>query len=202
MKQSDLIETLKKYLNKEMRKIVREEIKYSFNKDLRNIVREELELLGNADFTLNERGNELETTITTKEETHESLVPKKKKTRIPEDTKFSSNPMLNDILAETAVDARPISEQSGPSSGGYETMGNMMTSKDVVQNTPPDLNPGHQRSTGGTPDIREMVPQDRRGRDVPDFLQNILTRDWSNNPEVKKAAIKNKESSGLPPTKP
>jgi hypothetical protein len=59
MKETDLINLLKKYLNKEMRKIIREEIKYSFDKDLRNIVREELELLSTSDFTLKMESNSI-----------------------------------------------------------------------------------------------------------------------------------------------
>lgn len=202
MKQNDLIEILKKYLNKEMRKIVREEIKYSFDKDLRNIVREELELLGDVDFTLNEKRDRSEASITTEDESYESIVPKKQP-KIVNNMKFSNDPLLNDILAETAKDYTSISENKGVASE-FQTMGGgPMTSKDVVQGAPPNMRPTPPTPTGkkGINDVREILPDDRRGRDIPDFLQNVLTRDYS---ELTKAMDKPKKGSpgslpGMPP---
>ena len=177
-----------------MRKIVREEIKYSFNKDLRRIVREELEIMSGGNLEFDSPKASLAEIST--DESYESLVSEKQSHQEIENIKFSSDPMLNAILAETAKSSKPISENKDRVSEFREMNNGLMTTKDVMPNSTPNLRPVPAQQPlplgKAVADVREIIPDDRRGRDIPDFLQNILTRDWSNNAEVKKAAQKQK----------
>jgi len=168
MKQTDLIKVMKKYLNTEIRKIVREEIKFIVDNNMRDVIREEIEL-GSLKGTIIEETEEYTAELRTppvKEESYESLVPKK----------FSTNPMLNNILAETAKEA--FSNKTGIEDE-YKQMGTTRTSDSVHQTMEPAVAATAAGSNQPITDIREILPDDRKHRDIPEFLQNVLTRDYS-----------------------
>jgi len=185
MKQTELINVLKKYLNKEVRKIVREEISLS-KKHIREIIREELEYVVNPPDPLNETEQTDNISI---ENEYKSLVPE----REIDNTTFSKNPILNNILKETAKTTTSINNRSGVEDE-WKSIKPVMTSDSVSSKINPiskKINPSPPSpKPQGVKNVQEFLPDDRKHRDIPDFLQNIFTRDWSNNPEIKKAADK------------
>ena len=93
--------------------------------------------------------------------------PKSKKV----DANFTSNPVLNEVLQETAA-------------GDWPTMGNkQLTSNDAMagkaglaavmgMESP-------EQMFGGKPSAQEMIPQDKKHVDVPEDVTTALTRDYS-----------------------
>ena len=93
--------------------------------------------------------------------------PKAKKV----DANFTSNPVLNEVLQETAA-------------GDWPTMGNkQLTSNDAMagkaglaavmgMESP-------EQMFGGKPSAQEMIPQDKKHVDVPEDVMTALTRDYS-----------------------
>lgn len=205
MKQSDLINLLKKYLNTEVRKIVREEVNYSVN-NVRNIIREEIELLGQLNYSNENKLNYSEdihnTNFSNDEDSYDSLIGSENnnnKLKEIKSMKFSNDPMLDNILKETAAHHKPISNDAKPPVE-YRQMGSVMTSKNVNPSNPPNLKASPAGSTTnekGVKRVEEILPDDRKHREIPDFLQDVLTRDYS---ELTKAMSKPKTGpSSIPP---
>jgi len=79
---------------------------------------------------------------------------------------FTSNGVLNDILNETAQQ-----EQEWKSMNGAEFTSNMAQSFQAA-------NPMSALQSG-PPTVDQMIPADRRGREVPTDVANALTKDYS-----------------------
>ena len=116
-----------------------------------------------------------------KEQLGTTNVVNRKKNNKPQES-FSSNPMLNEALQETAE--------------SWPTMGNRdLTAKDAAagraglaavmgMQSPEEM-------FGGKPSAQEMIPQDKQHVDVPEEISAALTRDYS---DLMKAIDKKKAS--------
>ena len=83
-----------------------------------------------------------------------------------EKQEFTKNNVLNDILNETAQQAQE-----------YKTMGGGEYTSNMAQNFKA-ANP-MSAFNQGKPTVETMVPDDRRGREIPDAVANALTKDYS-----------------------
>jgi chromosomal replication initiation ATPase DnaA len=81
-------------------------------------------------------------------------------------TFIKGNDMLNDMLNETAQQAQE-----------YKQMGAGEYTSDMAKNFRA-ANPMDAFGSG-KPTAQQMIPDDRRGRDIPDALANALTKDYS-----------------------
>ena len=156
MTSSELIKGILKEMKVEMRKIVREEIQRAMNPPQR---KSEAQAISHGK-SLVELTNDSEK----KEELRHELRQNLKKKMV----EFTKDPVLNKLLNETAAGKPP--EKKIPTLGGK-----MFTSADVNSSVKPHI---FERQVE-TPDIQEMLPEDRKHAQVPDFLEKALTRDYS-----------------------
>lgn len=169
MKESQLLTILKKYLNTEVRKIVREEVSY-LNKEIREVVREEIELSGAVKME--------EKSTTQLSDLIENEQPKRKiKKRNP--ITYSNNLMLNNILSET-TSLKNYEQGQYPALSGrqgeneeWETVGGVRTSDQVHEPINSSIINKNKSVTAN-----EIIPRDRKGRDIPEFLEKVFEKDY------------------------
>lgn len=197
MKKSELLKIMKEYLNKEVRRIIREEIGLT---EIRKIVREEIEI------AMGLKSNQLE--LQDQINVNKQIESQMEKSKQAENTSkkyeyqsFVKDSLLNDILNETAEDmvskSKPQFVNEIHNKMGMEeewsTLG-MKTTADVDNPLIPHVAQSQEQVS-----VREMLPADRKGADVPDFLEKALTKDYSKLINMEPKRGKSLPGMGLPP---
>ena len=80
----------------------------------------------------------------------------------PKNKNFVKDPILNDILNETA-------------NTEWKSMNGMHTSNLAQSMGMKSMD----ETFGGKPTVQQMIPQDRQGRQIPESLSKVLTRDYT-----------------------
>jgi len=157
MKKSELIQTIKEALIPEIEKIVTKRV----NIATAQIIRENRK---SAKPAIQKTETSLSSLMSEKSEPNSYEVRGEKS--YTKQTFVKGNDVLNDMLNETAQQAQE-----------YKTMGGGEYTSDMAKNfraaNPMDA------FGGGKPTADQMIPDDRRGRDIPDALATALTKDYS-----------------------
>jgi hypothetical protein len=109
-----------------------------------------------------------------------------RKTPKPQQKQFANDPMLNQILNETAMGHTPQPEEYPTMGGGVmgasSAQGGMSAFRAQMQaqfDADRGVSGVTPTGTPGTATVHEMVPQNVNAEALPDALQKALTRDYS-----------------------
>jgi len=136
-----------------LRKVIREEVRAAIKQELKEASKSKKE---NPRKIIN-HGLDL----------HESVEKFEKKS-------YSSNPLLNDILNETAQTGEPIPTMNATAYTSGDARGGIRSKFQDAMN--PDVDFG---SSNAKPTAAEMIPDDKKHVQVPDYVTNALTKDYS-----------------------
>jgi len=154
MKKSELIKAIKEALIPEIESIIKKRV----NIATAQIIKENRK-------SIIAPANQQDTSLTSL--MNEESAPKSvSKTSTYEKQTFTKDNVLNEILNETAQQT-----QEYKAMGGGEYTSNMAKNF-AAANPASAFNPGK-------PSAAQMIPDDRRGRDIPDALAAALTKDYS-----------------------
>ena len=156
MKKSELIQSIKEALLPEIEKIVKKRVNLAAAK----IIQE-----NRKGVKTNVVNNKTSLTSLMNEKSKPNPYEVQGKKSYTKQTFIKGNDMLNEMLNETAEQAQE-----------YKQMGAGDFTSDMAKNFRA-ANP--MDAFGGKPSAAQMVPDDRRGRQIPDALANALTKDYS-----------------------
>lgn len=150
-----------------LRKVIREEVQLAVRTEIQNVIK------GNTEPVVEQRKNVGYNLADQVRTSMGSTPPRVDK--LP-DVEYSSNPMVNSILNETAKQyTQP--KQAAPQQEEYPTMGGKpFDSGDLASMLGYGNMPSMQSST---PAIQHMVPKGVNPETVPQDVSNALTRDYS-----------------------
>ena len=125
-----------------------------------------------------------------KAELNDALKPKKQNTRKVIDhgltlhesvekvdkKRFAKNSMLNDILNETAEKSKPIPQMGNKTFTSQDAVGGLRSKFAEAMDPQADFGAG---GVAGKPTADEMIPEDKKHVPIPDYIQNALTKDYS-----------------------
>ena len=135
-----------------------------FTKVLRKVIREEVRAAIKA---------ELNEVVNPKQQDHREIINHglklHKKVDKFDKKNYAKNPLLNDILNETAN--APIKTINGGPLTSQDAVGGIRNKFTEAMNPDKDF--------GGQPTAQEMVPEDKKHIPIPDYIQNALTKDYS-----------------------
>ena len=113
-----------------------------------------------------------------KEELSNAVKPVKNKQKSNVD--FSSNPVLNELMQETAAsDWSTMGNRTLGANDGRAGLASMMGMESPDQ------------MFGGKPSVQQMIPDDKKHVEIPDDISTALTRDYS---QLMKAIDKKKQN--------
>jgi hypothetical protein len=157
MKKSELIQAIKEALIPEIEKIVKKRVNLAAAQIIKENRKYSKPAVEKRDTSLSSLMNEKSAPSPSEVEGNTSYTKQ---------TFIKGNDMLNDMLNETAQQAQE-----------YKQMGAGDYTSDMAKNFR-SANPMSAFGSG-KPTAEQMIPDDRRGRDIPDALANALTKDYS-----------------------
>ena len=158
MKKSELIQAIKEALLPEIEKIVKKRVTLA----AAQIIKENRKAVKP---TAKEQTTSL-TSLMNEQPTSNPYEVQGKQKGYEKQTFIKGNEMLNDMLNETAQQAQE-----------YKSMGGADYTSDMAKNFKA-ANP-MSAFGNGKPTVDNMIPDDRRGRDIPDAVASALTKDYS-----------------------
>jgi hypothetical protein len=135
-----------------------------FTKIIRKVIREEVKAAVRTEFkeALSPNKKEDHKIIDHGLDLHEKVGKFEKKN-------YSKNPLLNNLLNETAQ--TPIPTMNGATYTSKDAVGGIRSKFAAAMDPNKDF--------GGAPSAQEMIPDDKKHVQVPDYIQNALTKDYS-----------------------
>ena len=122
-----------------------------------------------------------EVKVAIKEELSNVVKPVKNKQKSNVD--FSSNPVLNEVMQETA--ASDWSTMGNRTLGANDAMAGRAGLASMMGMESPD------QMFGEKPSVQQMIPEDKKHVEIPDDISTALTRDYS---QLMKAIDKKKQN--------
>jgi len=87
---------------------------------------------------------------------------------------YAKNSLLNDVLNETAQTEKPIPTMNANTYTSQDAQGGIRSKFQEAMNPDADFGPSN-----GKPSAAEMIPDDKKHVQVPDYITNALTKDYS-----------------------